>query len=177
MPSRAYGTIGRMSHPLSRRALLTGFLGAVGGLLVTSSRAFAQMKPVTSGTKPHLTVYKDPNCGCCGEWVNYMSAKGYRSTVLHVDLRPIKKQYHVTPNLESCHTTLVDGYVIEGHIPEVDIVRLLKERPKDVVGLTVPGMPASAPGMDGRPFQPYTVLTFNKAGQTTVWARHTKPGA
>ncbi len=166
-----------MSHPLSRRALLTGFLGAVSGLLVTSSRAFAQMKPVTSGAKPHLTVYKDPNCGCCGEWVNYMSAKGYRSTVLHVDLRPIKKQYHVTPNLESCHTTLVDGFVIEGHIPEADIVRLLKERPKDVVGLTVPGMPASAPGMDGRPFQPYTVLTFNKAGQTTVWARHTKPGA
>lgn len=104
-----------------------------------------------------------------------MRGKGYRSTVLHVDLGPIKKQYHVAPNLQSCHTTLVDGYVVEGHIPEADIVRLLKERPKNVVGLTVPGMPASAPGMDQLPFQPYTVLTFDKAGQTTVWARHTKP--
>ncbi len=166
-----------MPHSLSRRALLTGLVGTVTGLLATSSRAFAQMKPVASGTKPHLTVYKDPNCGCCQEWINYMTAKGYRSTTLHVDLGPIKKQYHVAPNLQSCHTTLVDGFVVEGHIPESDIVRLLKERPKDVVGLTVPGMPASAPGMDGKPFQSYTVLTFNKAGQTTVWARHTKPGA
>lgn len=165
-----------MSHSLTRRSLLAGLLGTAAGVFGLPSRALAQMKPVTSGSKPHLTVYKDPNCGCCQEWINYMAAKGYRSTTLHVDLGPIKKQYHVAPNLQSCHTTLVDGYVVEGHIPESDIVRLLKERPKDVVGLTVPGMPASAPGMDGVPFQPYTVLTFNKAGQTTVWARHTKPG-
>lgn len=166
-----------MSNPLSRRSLLSGLLGAAAGVFGRSTGLFAQSKPVPSGAKPHLTVYKDPNCGCCQEWINYMQAKGYRSTTFHVDLGPIKQQYHVGPNLQSCHTTLVDGYVIEGHVPESDIVRLLKARPKDVVGLTVPGMPASAPGMDGTPFQPYSVLTFNKAGQTTVWTRHTKAGA
>lgn len=164
-----------MSDLMTRRRMLTGLLGTAAGVVGLSAGLGAQAKPIASSAKPHLTVYKDPNCGCCGVWIEYMRAKGYRSTVLHVALPPIKKQYHLTANLESCHTTLVDGYVIEGHVPEGDIVRLLKERPKNVVGLTVPGMPASAPGMDGMPFQPYTVLTFDKAGKTTVWARHTKP--
>lgn len=155
--------------------MLTGLLGTAAGVLGLSAGLRAQAKPVSSSAKPHLTVYKDPNCGCCGNWIEYMRAKGYRSTVLHVDLPPIKKQYHLPLRLQSCHTTLVDGYVIEGHIPEADIVRLLKQRPKDVVGLTVPGMPASAPGMDQLPFQPYDVLTYDKAGNTTVWAKHTKP--
>jgi hypothetical protein len=164
-----------MTDLMTRRRMLTGLLGTAAGVVGLSAALGAQAKPVASGAKPHLTVYKDPNCGCCGVWIEYMRAKGYRSTVLHVDLPPIKKQYYVTGNLGSCHTTLVDGYVIEGHVPEGDIVRLLKERPKDIVGLTVPGMPASAPGMDGRPFQPYSVLTFDKAGKTTVWAKHDKP--
>jgi hypothetical protein len=160
---------------ITRRSLLAGFASCAAALVALPREAGAQAKPVTSSTKPHLTVYKDPSCGCCQSWIDYMRGKGYRSTVLHVDLGPIKKQYHVAPNLQSCHTTLVDGYVVEGHIPEADIVRLLKERPKNVVGLTVPGMPASAPGMDQLPFQAYTVLAFDKAGNTTVWARHTKP--
>jgi len=163
-----------MSHLVTRRTVLTGLLGTAAGVCGLSASLGAQAKPVTSGTKPHLTVYKDPNCGCCGSWIEYMRVKGYRSTVLHVDLAPIKAKYHVIPNLQSCHTTLVDGFVVEGHVPEADIVRLLKERPAGVVGLTVPGMPASAPGMDQLPFQPYSVLTFDKAGKTTVWARHTK---
>jgi hypothetical protein len=164
-----------MPELLTRRAVLTGLLGTAAGVVGLSATVGAQAKPVSSSAKPHLTVYKDPSCGCCGDWIEYMRVKGYRSTVLHVDLGPIKAKYFVTPNLQSCHTTLVDGYVVEGHVPEGDIVRLLKERPKDVVGLTVPGMPASAPGMDQLPFQPYTVLAFDKAGKTTVWARHTKP--
>jgi hypothetical protein len=164
-----------MPETLTRRAVLTGLLGTAAGVVGLSATLGAQAKPVSSSAKPHLTVYKDPNCGCCGAWIEYMRVKGYRSTVLHVDLNPIKAKYHVTPNLASCHTTLVDGFVVEGHVPEGDIVRLLKERPAGVVGLTVPGMPASAPGMDGMPFQPYTVLAFDKAGKTTVWARHTKP--
>ncbi len=172
-----------MPQAFSRRQLLTGLAASAAALLTPVGRALAQTRgqaprPVASSAKPHLTVYKDPNCGCCGEWVKYMQAKGYRATVMNLGpdkLGPLKQQYHIGPNLQSCHTTLVDGFVVEGHVPEGDIVRLLKERPKDVVGLTVPGMPASAPGMDVTPFQPYTVLTFNKAGQTTVWARHTKP--
>ena len=164
-----------MPEPLTSRAVLTSLLGTAAGVVGLSAALGAQAKPVSSSAKPHLTVYKDPNCGCCGAWIEYMRVKGYRSTVLHVDLGPIKTKYFVTPNLQSCHTTLVDGFVVEGHVPEGDIVRLLKERPAGVVGLTVPGMPASAPGMDGMPFQPYTVLAFDKTGKTTVWARHTKP--
>jgi hypothetical protein len=104
-----------------------------------------------------------------------MKAKGYPAFVTDTDIGAIKKKYAIGPNLQSCHTTLVDGVIIEGHVPESDIVRLLRERPAGVVGLTIPGMPASAPGMDIRPFQPFTVLAFNKAGETTVYTRHTKP--
>lgn len=164
-----------MSQSLTRRNLLTGALATAAGIVGLSKDLFAQAKPVTSSSKPHLTVYKDPNCGCCGKWIEYMQAKGYRSTVMHVDLGPIKSRFNIGPNLQSCHTTLVGGMVVEGHVPEADIVRLLKEKPAGVIGLTVPGMPASAPGMDILPFQPYEVLTFDKAGKATLWARHTKP--
>jgi hypothetical protein len=157
-----------MATTVTRRDLLTATVATLVGIVGWTGRASAQ-------AKPHLTVYKDPNCGCCGEWVSYMNAKGYKSTVLHVDLGPIKQQYNVGPNLQSCHTTLVDGMVIEGHVPEADIVRLLKERPAGIIGLTIPGMPASAPGMDLTPFQPFSTLAFDKTGKTTVWQRHTKP--
>jgi hypothetical protein len=87
----------------------------------------------------------------------------------------IKVKHNVPANLASCHTTLIGGYVVEGHVPASDIARLLKERPKGIIGLTIPGMPQSAPGMDITPFQPFTVLTFDAKGQTTVYRRHTKP--
>ena len=151
---------------LTRRSMLAGLVAGVAA--ATGSRLFAQQKPA-------LTVFKDANCGCCQNWVNYMQGRGYRSAVTNANMPAIKVQYGVGQNLQSCHTTLVGGYIIEGHVPEGDIVRLLKEKPAGVVGLTIPGMPASAPGMDGRPFQPYTVLAFDKAGKTSVYARHTQP--
>ncbi|HUF47515.1 MAG TPA: DUF411 domain-containing protein [Vicinamibacterales bacterium] len=157
-----------MDTALTRRSLLTGLVAGVAAI-AGGSRLFGAQQ------KPSMTVYKDASCGCCQHWVNYMQTKGYRSAVHNVDLAPIKAQYGINANLESCHTTLVAGYIIEGHVPEVDIARLLKEKPAGVAGLTIPGMPASAPGMDGRPFQPYTVLAFDKAGKTTVYARHTAP--
>jgi hypothetical protein len=87
------------------------------------------------------------------------------------DLGPIKKKHAVPPDLESCHTALVDGYVIEGHVPADLIVRLLKERPK-VAGIGVPGMPAGSPGMEtpGRPADRYTIFAFDKRGQKRVFA-------
>jgi hypothetical protein len=157
-----------MDTVLTRRSLLTGFVtgaAAIAGV----SRLFAAQQ------KPPLTVYKDASCGCCQNWVNYMQAKGYRAAVLNSDMPAIKRQHGIDANIQSCHTTLVGGYVIEGHVPEGDVARLLREKPAGVRGLTIPGMPASAPGMDGRPFQPYTVLAFDKAGKTTVYARHTQP--
>lgn len=164
--------MGAMSKLVTRRAVLAGAVATLAGVAVPRAAQARQTRPAV---KPHLTVYKDPNCSCCQGWINYMQGKGYRSTTMHVDLPPVKAQYHVALNLQSCHTTIVSGLVIEGHVPEEDIVRLLRERPSGVVGLTVPGMPASAPGMDLTPFQPYDVLTFDKSGRTTVWAKHTKP--
>ena len=84
----------------------------------------------------------------------------------------IKKQQGVADALASCHTALIGGYVIEGHVPAADVTRLLTEKPKTIKGLTIPGMPASAPGMDGKPFKPYTVLSFDAQGKTAVFAEH-----
>jgi hypothetical protein len=126
-----------------------------------------------AAAKPHLTVYKSPTCGCCAKWVDYMNANGFTSEVTNMaDVTPIKIKHNVSPRLASCHTTLVGGYVIEGHVPVEDVRRLLKEKPA-VVGLAAPGMPAGSPGMDVPNSPPYDVLAFDKAGTTRVFATHT----
>jgi hypothetical protein len=120
-----------------------------------------------------LVVYKDPDCGCCEKWVAHMKANGFAPTVTNTrDVASIKRQHHVPDALASCHTALVGGYVIEGHVPAADVKRLLAQKSKGVVGLTIPGMPSSAPGMDMTPFKPYTVLSFDAQGKTTVFAEH-----
>jgi hypothetical protein len=108
---------------------------------------------------PLVTVYKSPACGCCEEWVKYLRQEGFEvKAVNQSDLSAIKQKAGVKPELASCHTALVDGYVIEGHVPAGPIRRLLAERPQ-TKGLTVPGMPANSPGMgpmDGK-LQTYTL--------------------
>lgn len=153
---------------LDRRSVLLGLCGVVAGVLGLPRLAAAQ-------TKPTMIVYKDPGCGCCDEWVNHVNVHGYKTSVIKADMAPVKVTHKVPANLASCHTALLGGYVIEGHVPASDIARLLKEKPKGIIGLTIPGMPQSAPGMDIKPFQPFTVLTFDAKGQTTVYTRHTKP--
>jgi hypothetical protein len=120
---------------------------------------------------PEMTVYKTPTCGCCSKWVDHVKAAGFTvKTIDQSDLTELKADLGVTKALSSCHTALVDGYVIEGHVPAADIQRLLKERPK-ITGLAAPGMPGASPGMDtGK--DPYEVLAFDAAGKTTVWAKH-----
>jgi hypothetical protein len=120
-----------------------------------------------------LTVYKDPDCGCCEKWVAHMKANGFAPTVTNTrDVSNIKRQHGVPDALASCHTARVGGYIVEGHVPAADVKRLLTQQPKGVVGLTIPGMPSSAPGMDMTPFKPYTVLSFDAQGKTTVFAEH-----
>jgi hypothetical protein len=134
-----------------------------------SHPAAAQTKAVA---KPHMSVYKTPTCGCCGKWVEKMQASGFNATVTNMDdVGPIKAKNGVTPRLASCHTTLVGGYVIEGHVPAEDIKRLLRERPA-IAGLAAPGMPAGSPGMDVPNSPSYDVLAFDKAGKTHVFATH-----
>jgi hypothetical protein len=116
-------------------------------------------------------VYKDPACGCCEKWVGLMKAAGFETSVKDTtDMAPIKQRYHVGPALASCHTALVSGYVVEGHVPADLIRKMLQEKPK-IVGLSVPGMVTGSPGMEGASREPYQVLAFDAGGKTTVYAR------
>src|SRR5262245_27412478 len=155
-----------MSLAVSRRTLLAGLVGIS---TLMPRRAAAQ-------AKTPLVVYKDASCGCCRNWVKHMEASGFAATVHDtLDMASVKARNKVPTSVESCHTALVGNYVIEGHVPAADVKRLLTSKPAGIVGLTIPGMPASAPGMDVQPFQPYTVLTFDATGKTTTFARHDKP--
>jgi hypothetical protein len=128
--------------------------------------AFARATQATA-----IEVWKDANCGCCEGWVEHMRAAGFQATVHDVgDLGAIKSAKGVPDALQSCHTAVVDGYVIEGHVPAADVRRLLAERPR-AAGLAAPGMPPSSPGMD-IPGTPYQVVLFGGAGSSRVWARH-----
>ena len=120
-----------------------------------------------------ISVYKTPTCGCCQEWVTHLEANGFEvSTHDMADLRSIKSMAGVQPRHASCHTALVDGYVVEGHVPATDIERLLKERP-DIVGISVPGMPIGSPGMEhGDRRDNFAVITLEKDGSTKVFSRH-----
>ena len=121
---------------------------------------------------PKMTVYKSPTCGCCAKWVEHMKQAGFDLTVNDVpNVGEIKAQHHVPADAQSCHTALVGGYVVEGHVPADVVKQLLKEKPA-VAGVAVPGMPIGSPGMesaDGNK-QAYNVVSFDKAGKTQVYA-------
>jgi len=119
---------------------------------------------------PEIVVYKQATCGCCNRWIEHLEEHGFTVQAHDVDdVAEQKAEYGVRPEHHSCHTAMVDGYVIEGHVPADVILRLLDERP-DVTGLTVPGMPMGSPGMEGPYAESYDVLTFDRAGNSTVYA-------
>jgi hypothetical protein len=103
------------------------------------------------------TLYKNPQCSCCETYADYLRENGFEVTVVPThDLPLIKRQYGVPAPLEGCHTTLVDGYVVEGHVPVATILRLLAEKPT-IKGISLPGMPAGSPGMFGDKTEPFTI--------------------
>jgi len=119
-----------------------------------------------------ITVYKSPTCGCCSKWADHLRKEGFKVKTENTNnMKSVKSMAGVEPKLASCHTALIDGYVIEGHVPAADIKRLLKERPK-VKGLSAPGMPMGSPGMEAPRKQAYQVLSFDKDGKTAVFAQH-----
>jgi hypothetical protein len=133
--------------------------------------------PVTNASLPTITVYKSPTCGCCSMWGEHLEANGFTVEAVDVDdINAVKREYGIPEELSSCHTGVVDGYIIEGHVPAEDIVQLLEEQP-EAAGLAVPGMPLGSPGMevpDGR-VQPYDVYLVAD-GQSTVFASHGAEG-
>lgn len=135
-------------------ALATAPLAAA-GLAATVSRLAAQMQP-------EVVVWRDPNCGCCGAWVDHMRAAGFVVTVNETsDMGPVKQRLGVPAALGSCHTATVGDYVLEGHVPAGAVTRLLAERPR-AAGLSVPGMPIGSPGMEvpGMADDEYDVVLF-----------------
>ena len=145
-------------------------------LLSAGALATIVALPALAASPPtELQVFKSPTCGCCGAWVEHMRAAGFSVKVTEVDdTTAARKRLGLPDRLGSCHTATVAGYVLEGHVPAAEVKRLLTQRPK-ALGLAVPGMPPSAPGMDvpGRK-DPYDVLLISADGQSRVFAAYPK---
>lgn len=128
---------------------------------------------VMAAELPTVEVYKTLSCGCCTLWVEHMQQSGFKVNVHNVrDVTPMRANAGVPDAMGSCHTALVGGYAIEGHVPAADVKRLLRERPK-ATGIAVPGMVQGSPGMEqGGRKDPYSVILFNKGGRSFVFAQH-----
>ncbi|TVP47802.1 MAG: DUF411 domain-containing protein [Gemmatimonadales bacterium] len=121
-----------------------------------------------------MRVYASPSCGCCSLWVDHLEENGFDVETVHrEDMADVKRNFGVADRLVSCHTGIVNGYVVEGHVPASDIRRLLAESPDNVRGLAVPGMPVGSPGMEvGDRVDPYDVVAFAADGSTRVFASY-----
>jgi hypothetical protein len=136
---------------------------AAGAVLVTTPRAFASTS--------ELEVWKMRGCACCVAWAERFTAAGFRAQLHELDdLDPVRAAAGVPADLGGCHTAKVEGYVVEGHVPVAAVQRLLAERPA-ILGVAVPGMPTGSPGMEieGRPGEPYDVITFAADGSRSVF--------
>lgn len=150
---------------MQRRHLLSAAIG----LSLAGTGAFAQ------SALPPLQVWKDPNCGCCNDWVALMRADGFQVQVFDIGNTAMRQRLGLPAKYGSCHTGLVGGYVIEGHVAASEVRRLLAEKPA-AIGLAVPGMPVGSPGMDGPVYgdrrDAYDVLLVQRDGSSRVFQRH-----
>lgn len=155
----------------SRRAFLRTAALTVGGLVLARPALAASAPADAVAAAESMTVYKDPNCGCCEQWVAHVKQAGFAVTVRDTaDMQTVKASMGVPEALGSCHTARVGNYTIEGHVPADLIKKLLVEKPA-ARGLAVPGMPVGSPGMEqGGRKDKYDVLLFDKAGKTKVYA-------
>jgi hypothetical protein len=156
---------------IDRSILKTGLrVGLIALLAATGFAAPAHVHALDKG--PVITVYRDPNCGCCKNWIAHLVKHGFQVVdKTTAEMSEIKSGLGVPDDLQSCHTGVVNGYVIEGHVPAPDITRFLKEKPR-AAGLAVPGMPVGSPGMEGSRTDRYDVISFEKNGKTRVFAKH-----
>ena len=124
---------------------------------------------------PFIEVWKDPNCGCCKDWIAHVEKDGFKVAVKDSGNNAVRAGLGMPQKYGSCHTALIQGYVIEGHVPASDIRRLLKDKPK-ALGLAVPGMPVGSPGMDGAAYggrrDRYDVLLVLKDGSSKVFSTY-----
>ncbi|MCC5655620.1 DUF411 domain-containing protein [Nostoc sp. XA010] len=141
--------------------------------LVSTTKGIQDKQTPLKSTALNATVYHSPDCNCCGGWIDHLKAQGFQITDFSTpDIETVKQKYNVPDNLSSCHTAIVNGYVIEGHVPADDIKRLLQEKP-NVIGLSVPQMPVGTPGMEiGDRKDPFSVLSFDSKGSVSVFNRY-----
>lgn len=147
------------------------FIGIISLVTVSAPGGFILSQKISA--EPQMIVYKSPTCGCCSKWIKHMKKNGFQIKAVDVlEMNIVKEKYGVTRKLASCHTAVIDGYVIEGHVPAIDVKRLLSEKP-DVLGLSVPGMPVGSPGMEmGDRVDRYTVIAIGKDGDTEVFNQY-----
>lgn len=167
-----------MAAIMKRRYFVTLALLTItaAGCNSTSANLSTSSTPLSTnnftGNDSTVEVYRSASCGCCGLWVEHMQQAGFTVTeTITEELNAVKAKHGVPNQLASCHTAIVDGYVVEGHIPSEDVQRLLAEKPA-VTGIAVPGMPIGSPGMEvGNEREPYAVLSF-KGETIETFATH-----
>jgi hypothetical protein len=156
---------------MQRRQLLSGAAALSAAALFP---AWAQSTSATAPDKslPVIQVWKDPNCGCCQDWVNYLERDGFKVQLFDTGNTAVRQRLGLPVKYGSCHTALIGGYVVEGHVNAREIRRLLKEKPQ-AIGISVPGMPVGSPGMDGPEYgdrrDPYDVVLVLKDGSSRVY--------
>lgn len=155
---------------LLRHTLIVG----VGILINLLFLAGCGPQATDSSSTLDIVVHKSATCGCCKEWMNYLEDEGFLvSAVDHDDMDSVKAKLGLPdPKLKSCHTAIVDGYIIEGHVPANDILKLLREKPDNIIGLSAPGMPTMSPGMASREPRDYAVLSFDENGKSSVYSEY-----
>ena len=124
-----------------------------------------------NNAKAKATIFKSESCGCCDLYISYMDKKGFDVEAVQMDdISPIKEKYKIPAKMQSCHTTIIGDYFVEGHMPEEAINKLLAEKP-DIAGIALPGMPSGSPGMPGAKRGPFIVYAVNKDGSTAEFMR------
>jgi hypothetical protein len=154
---------------MNRRESLTKLSTSFLALFLGGDRLLAGLPP----TRRRMTVYKTPTCGCCSAWVKHVRASGFDVEEINVDdVMPYKRKLGVPEDLASCHTAVVGAYAFEGHVPADLIEKLMREAPRGVKGLAVPGMPVGSPGMEmGNRKDAYEVVAFKGDRSRSVYAR------
>ena len=138
----------------NRRAILTALIGGAAFIISPSARAADESKTVT--------LYKDPQCGCCEGYADYLRSHGFEVSVVPThDLPLLDEKYGIPTDLQPCHLSLIDGYVVGGHVPIEVVNRLLSEKPR-ITGITLPGMPLGSPGMNGEKTAPFKIYEIAK---------------
>ncbi|MEO6447164.1 MAG: DUF411 domain-containing protein [Gemmatimonadaceae bacterium] len=166
-------------HNAKRKGTLLLSAFALVATLAAASSARHETTPVEASlasSKVVIQVFKSPSCGCCKAWVTHMRDAGFDAQVVDMsdaELQTKKASLGVGAKLQSCHTAVVNGYVVEGHVPAADVKRLIAEKPA-IVGLAAPGMPRGSPGMEmpGGAKDAYDVVAFEQSGATRVFAKH-----